>query len=76
MDRYPAELLQQFEHFLGDICTTMDTYVEDLSAHREGQGLISLQSPSEMTSTVPSTTLMAVLSSMAYVGTGIPDAHF
>lgn len=32
---------------------------------RLGQGLISLQSPSEMTSTVPSTTLMAVLSSMA-----------
>jgi len=43
---------------------------------RLGQALISLQSPSETTSTLPSSTLMAVLSSMAYVGTGIPDAHF
>ncbi|MFG2046579.1 hypothetical protein ACGFIW_04020 [Micromonospora sp. NPDC048935] len=40
-----------------------------------GQGLISFQSPSEKTSTVPSTTVMAVLSSMAQVGTGTPDAH-
>ncbi|GLZ61101.1 hypothetical protein Misp05_46770 [Micromonospora sp. NBRC 107095] len=32
---------------------------------RPGQGLISFQSPSEMTSTLPSTTVMAVLSSMA-----------
>ena len=47
-----------------------------LGSGKSRQGLISLQSPSEMTSTVPSTTLMAVLSSMAYVGTGIPDAHF
>jgi hypothetical protein len=35
----------------------------------------SFQCPSETTSTVPSTTLMAVSSSIAYAGPEIPAAH-
>ena len=35
----------------------------------------SFQCPSEITSTFPSTTLMAVSSSIPYVGTGTPAAH-
>jgi hypothetical protein len=40
------------------------------------QGLNSFQCPSETTSTVPSITLTAVSSSIAYVGTGSRPAHF
>ena len=40
------------------------------------QGLNSFQCPSETTSTVPSITLTAVSSSIAYVGTGRRPAHF
>src|SRR3954447_6777915 len=39
-------------------------------------GANSLQSPSETTSTLPSITLTALSSSSAYMGTGIPEAHF
>ena len=35
----------------------------------------SFQCPSETTSTVPSVTLMAVWSSMAYAGPAMPAAH-
>src|SRR4051812_15904065 len=41
------------------------------SAH----GVNSFQCPSETTSTVPSLTVMAVWSSMAYAGPGMPAAH-
>src|SRR6266545_3662816 len=40
-----------------------------------GLGLNSFQCPSETTSTVPSTTLMAVSSSIAYAGPEMPAAH-
>jgi hypothetical protein len=39
------------------------------------QGVNSFQCPSETTSTIPSTTLMAVSSSIAYPGTRMPAAH-
>ena len=39
------------------------------------QRVNSFQCPSDMTSTVPSTTLMAVSSSIAYAGPGMPAAH-
>jgi hypothetical protein len=39
------------------------------------QGVKSFQCPSETTSTLPSVTLMAVWSSIAYVGAGILAAH-
>ncbi|MFT2816790.1 MarR family winged helix-turn-helix transcriptional regulator [Leifsonia sp. A12D58] len=32
MNAYPDELLQQFEAFLGDLRSTMDAYMQDLSA--------------------------------------------
>src|SRR3954462_8412771 len=38
-------------------------------------GLHSFQCPSETTSTVPSTTVMAVSSSIAYAGPEMPAAH-
>ena len=47
----------------------------DLYASRV-QGVNSFQCPSEMTSTVPPVTLMAVWSSIAYPGTGTLPAHF
>ncbi len=34
MDRYPPEVLKEFERFLGDVCTTMNGYIEDLPTHR------------------------------------------
>lgn len=40
------------------------------------QWVNSFQCPSETTSTAPSTTLMAVSSSIAYAGTGMSAAHF
>ena len=39
------------------------------------QRVNSFQCPSDMTSTVPSTTLMAVSSSIAYAGPGMSAAH-
>src|SRR4051812_16844292 len=42
---------------------------------RAGHGVNSFQCPSETTSTVPSTTLMAVSSSIAYAGPDKPAAH-
>lgn len=44
--------------------------------HPRGSGVNSLHRPSETTSTVPSATLTAVSSSIAYVGTGSRPAHF
>jgi hypothetical protein len=46
-----------------------------LAAELAVLGVNNLQCPSETTSTLPSVTLMAVWSSIAYVGAGILAAH-
>src|SRR5512138_4163 len=57
---------------LHSICCAYDEYSNPFRQH---QGVNSFQCPSEMTSTVPLTTLMAVWSSIAYAGPPILAAH-